>query len=193
MPPVPIVVVQPGRQGGLPLQRTGVGATIGPLAQQGLNEALRLAVGPGRVGAGAPMGDAQGGRPSPPYRMEVHPSRGAGLHRTRRACYSLGFSSRPILSRELECAKKRIFLRHCGGREATSGQAGSYFRHEVSDEQDTSATNRCALTARPVDEEPDLSHGTGKYEASKQPGNVLSACLELLSIPIFTPLPAICI
>src|SRR5215469_16627903 len=55
MAALPIVVVEPDGQGLGPLSRTGVGATVRPLAQQGLDEALRLAVGPGRVGARAQM------------------------------------------------------------------------------------------------------------------------------------------
>ena len=54
-----VVVAQPARQVG----GAGVGAAVrqgvGPLAQQGLDEALGLAVGLGRVGPGADVAQAE--------------------------------------------------------------------------------------------------------------------------------------
>jgi hypothetical protein len=44
MASMPIVVVQPGRQGRLPRERTGIGSAVGPLPQQRLDEALGFAV-----------------------------------------------------------------------------------------------------------------------------------------------------
>jgi len=58
MRPVPIVVMQPGVEVKFSFQRGGVGASISPLANSGLDEALGLAVGAWRVGPGAAMGDA---------------------------------------------------------------------------------------------------------------------------------------
>jgi hypothetical protein len=60
MPSVPIVVVQPARQGCLPLEGAGIGPAVGPLPQQGLDEALGLAVGLGGVGPGPAVSDGQG-------------------------------------------------------------------------------------------------------------------------------------
>src|SRR5712691_2935723 len=54
---MPVVMVQPAVQGGTARGRAGVGAAIGPLAQQRLDEALRLAVGARRVGPGAEMAE----------------------------------------------------------------------------------------------------------------------------------------
>jgi len=62
---MPIVVVQPATQRGPTGGGGSVGPSIGPLAQQGLDEAFRLAVGPGRVGSDAEMPDVRvrgGGR-----------------------------------------------------------------------------------------------------------------------------------
>jgi hypothetical protein len=59
MAATPIVVVQPPRQGGLPLERAGVGPPIGPLPQQALNEALGLAISPRGVRPGPAMGDPE--------------------------------------------------------------------------------------------------------------------------------------
>src|SRR5262249_33668492 len=57
---VPVVVVQPGRQRSLPLDRAAVGPTVGPLPQQGLNEALCLPVGLRAGGTGAALGGMEG-------------------------------------------------------------------------------------------------------------------------------------
>src|SRR6476469_106869 len=50
MVPVPIVVVEPGRQRTSASRRAGIGSAVGPLAEQRLNEPLGLAVGARRVG-----------------------------------------------------------------------------------------------------------------------------------------------
>jgi hypothetical protein len=55
MAALPIVVVQPGRQRLSAVARAGVGAAIRPLAQEGLDEALGLAICPRGVGARAEM------------------------------------------------------------------------------------------------------------------------------------------
>src|SRR5258708_27305095 len=49
----PIVVVQPGGQRLGAVARRGIGAAVGPLAQEGLDEALRFAVRARGVGPGA--------------------------------------------------------------------------------------------------------------------------------------------
>ena len=53
MGPLVIVAMHPGRQGGVAQTGVGVRTLIRPLTQEGLDEAFRLAVGPGCVGAGA--------------------------------------------------------------------------------------------------------------------------------------------
>src|SRR4051812_35627235 len=59
MGPMPIVLVQPDRQ----LLGTAIGSwiglSVGPLSECGLDEALSLAVGFGRVGLGTDVLDAQ--------------------------------------------------------------------------------------------------------------------------------------
>src|SRR5438132_8534584 len=60
MTTVPIVIVQPGRQGGLALERAGIRAAVGPLPQQCLDKALGFAIGLGTVRAGPALGHAQG-------------------------------------------------------------------------------------------------------------------------------------
>ena len=55
---VVVVVVQPGVDGLAALAGAGIGSGVGPFAQGGLDEALGLAVGPGRVGPGAQMPEA---------------------------------------------------------------------------------------------------------------------------------------
>src|SRR5512132_4612223 len=45
MATLPIVVVQPSEQRLGAVARSGIGAAVGPLAQQGLDEALGLAIG----------------------------------------------------------------------------------------------------------------------------------------------------
>src|SRR5262245_1572456 len=70
MTPLNIVVVQPVRQGGETLRRGPVGPDVGPLPQQGLDEAFRLAVRPGRVGSRAEMSHAGTG---PALREDVGP------------------------------------------------------------------------------------------------------------------------
>jgi hypothetical protein len=54
---MPFVAVQPDGQFGGAFFRGVVGSGVGPFAQAGLDEALRLAVGSGRVGLGAQMLD----------------------------------------------------------------------------------------------------------------------------------------
>jgi hypothetical protein len=58
MAALPIVVVQPGGQRLGAVPRAQVGPAVGPLAQEGLNEALGLAVGARGVGTGAEVADA---------------------------------------------------------------------------------------------------------------------------------------
>src|SRR5206468_4537803 len=58
VPAVTIVVVEPRRQCLGALLRSGVRAPIGPLPQQGLNEALGLAIRARRVGPRAEMAHA---------------------------------------------------------------------------------------------------------------------------------------
>src|SRR5262249_43808048 len=60
MPSMPIVVVQPRRQHRLSLAGADIGSAVGPLSQQGLDEALRLAVGLGAIGPGPAVSDGQG-------------------------------------------------------------------------------------------------------------------------------------
>jgi hypothetical protein len=59
MAALPIVVVEPGRQRLGAVPRVRVGPAVGPLAQQGLDEALRLAIGARGVRAGAQMAHAR--------------------------------------------------------------------------------------------------------------------------------------
>lgn len=54
-----VVVVHPGLQLACSVVRTGIGEGTGPLAQERLDEPLGFAVGPGRVGPGAGVLDAQ--------------------------------------------------------------------------------------------------------------------------------------
>src|SRR5271170_7671598 len=54
---MPVVAVQPDGQFGGALFRGVVRPGVGPFAQAGLDEALRLAVGSGHVGPGAQMLD----------------------------------------------------------------------------------------------------------------------------------------
>ena len=60
----PIVIEEPGRQRLAPLGRRGVGAPVGPLTKQRLDESLGLAVSPWRIGPSAPV--AQSGAPTQP-------------------------------------------------------------------------------------------------------------------------------
>src|SRR5207247_2392346 len=60
MGPGAIIMLQPARQHPGAIGGGVVGPRIGPLAQQGLDEALGLAVGAGGVGARALMGEPQG-------------------------------------------------------------------------------------------------------------------------------------
>src|SRR5262249_61471547 len=55
VPTMPIVVVQPTGQGHRAAGRGGIGRAVGPFAQQGANEAFRLAVGAWGVGPGPAM------------------------------------------------------------------------------------------------------------------------------------------
>lgn len=55
MRPVPVVLVEPQRQVRGALHGRLIGTAVGPLAQRGLDEALGLAIGPWRIGAGAEM------------------------------------------------------------------------------------------------------------------------------------------
>src|SRR3954468_13049500 len=52
MRPMPVVSVQPDRQRSGAVIRGGVGLSVGPFAQGGLDEALSLAVCLGRIGLG---------------------------------------------------------------------------------------------------------------------------------------------
>lgn len=54
-----VVAVEPAGELTRPLRRAAVEAPVGPLTEHRLNEALRLAIGAGPIGAGAQVADAQ--------------------------------------------------------------------------------------------------------------------------------------
>ncbi len=55
MRPVPVVLVDPGREVFFPFRRVLAASGVGPFAERGLDEAFRFSVGPGSVG-GAVVG-----------------------------------------------------------------------------------------------------------------------------------------
>ena len=57
--PMPVVAMEPVEQLGGSLIRVVVGASVGPFAQRGLNEALGLAVGLRRVGLGEDLTETE--------------------------------------------------------------------------------------------------------------------------------------
>src|SRR5438874_7970976 len=69
--PFGIVMVEPGRQGGVALPRGRIGPGIGPLAQAGLNEPLGLAVGARRVRPGAFVSEPSGRQRRPESLAEI--------------------------------------------------------------------------------------------------------------------------
>src|SRR5258707_11265892 len=89
----PIVVVQPGGQRLGAVARRGIGAAVGPLAQEGLDEALRFAVRARGVGPGAEVAHtstaAEAGKKIPDQtptgicREPAHPDAAAPKQRPR--------------------------------------------------------------------------------------------------------------
>lgn len=69
MRPLPVVTKEEGGEFASALVRRLVSFGVGPLAQRGLDEALDLAVGLGRVGPRALMADAKPG--GAPWRSDV--------------------------------------------------------------------------------------------------------------------------
>src|SRR6516165_838594 len=56
-----VVVTEPSGQGSTTLAGAGIGPNVGPLAQQGLDEALGLAIGLRSIGPGPQVSHALGG------------------------------------------------------------------------------------------------------------------------------------